>query len=298
MRIVSFVQYKGGSGKTTCAALLCRVLSAAGYRVLAVDLDRYQNHLSTLLGGSSSPEPFGHTASMAYASGVLSHLIQRTSHGLLDCITLCGSLCDLNTRDAFHLRKRIAFFNFRSQYDYILIDTPPGFGSVHELAVHASDDVLLPTDLSPISLSVIERFCVDLDKRPGLSAPRCSILRNCVKPSSDATPQVLNRLREKTKARVALHSISADERIREITSANGDFLTQPLPSRIVSQLAHIAVDVLRADRIRLEGLDTELHEADGRECHKDRSAPALVFDGLLNSPPTMTLTADVSITAS
>jgi cellulose biosynthesis protein BcsQ len=299
MRTVSFVQYKGGSGKTTLAALLCRVLSAGGYRVLAIDLDRYQNHLSALLGGSKSPEPFGRTASMAYASGVLSHLIQRTSHGLLDCISLCGTLCDQNTRDELHLRKRIAFFNFRAQYDYVLIDTPPGFGSVHNLAIHASDDIILPTDLSPISISAIERFCVDLDKRPGLSALRCSIVRNCVKLSSDAMPQVLNCLREKTKARVALHSLTADEGIRSITSGRGDFLTQTLPPRIVSQLVHIAVDVLRADRIRLKKADSDLREPECAEHQEGLSAAsALVFDGLLDTPPTMTLATDVSIPAS
>jgi hypothetical protein len=296
MKTISFIQYKGGLGKTTAAALLCRVLSAAGYRVLAIDLDRYQYHLTTLLGGAASPEPCGRMASTAYASGVLSRLIQKTAHPMLDCITLCGSLCDPDSLDALQLSKRFVFFNFRARYDYLLIDTPPGFGSVHELAIHASDEILLPTDLSPISLSAIERFCVDFNKRPGLSAVRCSILRNCVKPSSDAT-QGLNCFKEKIKARVAPHSLAADERIRAVTSGCGDFLTQTLPPRIISQLVRIAVDVLHADRTRLDSVNADMC---GPECmENEKDAPsALVFDGLLKSPPTMTFAADVSTMAS
>jgi cellulose biosynthesis protein BcsQ len=295
MKTISFMQYKGGSGKTTVAALLSRVLSGAGYRVLAVDLDKYQYHLSMLLGGSLSPELCGPRSSTAYASGVLSRMVQKTADGLLDCITLCGSLCDPHTRDAFQLRKRISFFNFSAQYDYILIDTPPGFGGVHDLAIHASNDIILPTDLSPISLSAIERFCVDFDKRPELSTVHCSILRNCVKPSHDAT-HVLNRLRQRTKARVAPHSLAADERVRAATSGCCDFLAQRLPRRIISQLVHIAVDLLHADRVRLESTAADLSEVDWTEGHKDREA--VVFEGLLNAPPSVTVLSGVPVTAS
>jgi cellulose biosynthesis protein BcsQ len=222
-------------------------------------------------------------------------MIQKTADSLLDCITLCGSLCDPTTRDAFQLRKRIVFFNFSAQYDYLFIDTPPGFGSVHDLAVHASDHIILPTDLSPISLSAIERFCVDFDKRPGLSTVHFSILRNCVKPSSDATV-VLNCFKQEMKARVAPHSLAADEHVRTATSGCCDFLAQRLPRRIISQLMHIAVDLLRADRVRLDCAAEELCEQECMENHKDRTAIAL--DGGLATPPAATLSADVSVMAS
>jgi len=295
MRTVSFLQYKGGAGKTTVAALVCRILSAARYRVLAVDLDRFQYHLSTLLGGSQSPEPFGPMASTAYASGVLSHLVQKTAHGFLDYITLCGSLCDHNARDAFQLRKRFEFFNFSARYDYILIDTPPGFGSVHELAIHASDHIILPTDLSPISLSAVERFCVDFDKRPGLSKVHCSILRNCVKPSGDAA-HALNNCKEKMKTRVSPHSLAADDRIRAVSSGCGDFLAQTLPQRVLSQLVNISANLLHADRKRLILGAADLCEPVTGGNVRDSSA--LVFDGLLNAPSTVTLSTDVSVAAS
>ena len=188
-------------------------------------------------------------------------MVQKTTHGFLDYITLCGSLCDPNTRDSFQLRRRFAFFNFCAMYDYVLIDTPPGYGSVHELAVHASDDIILPTDMSPISLSAVERFCSDFENRPGLSAVHCSILRNSVRPSGDPM-QILPYFREKVKVRIAADSLAMDERVRLVTSSCRDFLNQPLPRRIVSQLTHIAVDLLHAERSRLQNAVADLCESE------------------------------------
>jgi MinD-like ATPase involved in chromosome partitioning or flagellar assembly len=292
VRTISFIQYKGGVGKTTAAALLCRVLSAAGYRVLAIDLDWYQHHLSTLLGGALSPEPCECGTSNAYASGVLSHLLCKTSQDNLDYITLCGSLCDPETRDAFQLRKRFAFFNLRAHYEYVLIDTPPGFGPVHELAMHASDDIIVPTDLSPISLSAVERFCTELDKQPCPHAARCHILRHFLVATSDVDVV----FHKSIKGRISAHSLSAHDRVRAVTSGNPDFIKLPLPRSIVSQLVLIAADLLNADRTRLQNALAGLCGPDEIESQKDRQT--MVFNDLINVPPTVTLSTDVSIAAS
>ena len=49
LQILSVVNFKGGSGKTTTAAHLAQSLVLSGYRVLAIDLDP-QASLSALLG--------------------------------------------------------------------------------------------------------------------------------------------------------------------------------------------------------------------------------------------------------
>lgn len=282
-------------GKTTCTALLCRVLSGAGYRVLAVDLDRCQYHLSTLLGGSPSPGLCNPGAPTTHASGVLSHLLRTTACKTLEYITLCDSLCDTSSRDVFQLRKRFEFFNFSSRYDYVLIDTPPGFGTVHELALHASDHIIVPTDLSPISLSVVKRFCAELDTRPCLSAVRCHILRHFLVPSTSAAHETSD-LHRAVNGRISSHSLSAHDRIRTVTSGCPDFLELPLPRRIVSQLVLIAADLLNADRARLENAASGLCGLDYAESQKERASTAI--DGLLNTPPTVILASDYSVSAS
>ena len=49
--MISVMNFKGGSGKTTTAAHLAQYLAFRGYRVLAIDLDP-QASLSTLFGTS------------------------------------------------------------------------------------------------------------------------------------------------------------------------------------------------------------------------------------------------------
>jgi cellulose biosynthesis protein BcsQ len=295
MRTVSFIHYKGGVGKTTVAALLCRVLSAAGYRVLAVDLDRCQYHLSTLLGGSPPPEYGGRRPSTAYASCVLSQLLCRTANDNLDCMTLCGSLCDPDSHDAFQLRKRFSFFKLGTQYDYILIDTPPGFGAVHELALNASDDIIVPTDLSPMSLSMVERFCAKLDGLPRLAAVRCHILRHFLVPSENTGYEYVT-LQKIIKEKLYAHSLSAHARVRTATSGRPDFLKLALPRRIVSQLVAIAADLLHADRIRLENAAAGLCGPEYNESQEER--PASAVHRLLDIQSAITLETDYSVTAS
>jgi hypothetical protein len=213
----------------------------------------------------------------------------------LEYMTLCSSLCDPETHDGFQLRKRFAFFNLSARYEYVLIDTPPGFGSVHELAINASDDIVLPTDLTPISLSVVERFCNDFESRPGISAVCCTVLRYFVRPSNDV---YLGHavIHEKIVSHIVPHFVAADERIRAVTSGCGDFLKQPLPRRIVSQLVLFAADVLHADRTRLEKAVDALCGPDDKETPKELKA--LVSDDLINIPPPTILATDVSIAAS
>src|SRR3546814_8073845 len=49
MQVVSVVNFKGGSGKTTTAAHLAQYLALTGHRVLAIDLDP-QASLTSLFG--------------------------------------------------------------------------------------------------------------------------------------------------------------------------------------------------------------------------------------------------------
>ncbi len=251
--------------------------------------------MSTLLGGFPAPGTCNPGAPTAHASGVLSHLLRATACKTLEYITLCDSLCDTSSRDVFQLRKRFEFFNFSSRYDYVLIDTPPGFGTVHELALHASDHSIVPTDLSPISLSVVKRFCAELDTRSSLSAVRCHILPHFLVPSTSTAHETAGLLKA-VKGRISPHSLSAHDRIRAVTSGRADFLELPLPRRIVSQLVLIAAGLLNADRARLVNAAAGMCGPEYAESQKERAGAAI--DGLLDAPPAVILPSDYSVAAS
>lgn len=50
-KIISFVNHKGGVGKTTSVACVGTLLAQRGYRVLVVDLDAQANLTSSLYSG-------------------------------------------------------------------------------------------------------------------------------------------------------------------------------------------------------------------------------------------------------
>jgi len=157
MKTVTLFHYKGGIGKTTLGLVMCRLLALAGYRVLAVDMDTCQNHLSGALGGAEREEPSLRT-SKACASGILERVIRKNAAPNLDVAALSTAWCDRGTSDPEHLRKRFRFFNLEAVYDFVIIDTPPGMGRVQEISIHAADEICVPTDLSMPSLRSLEKL--------------------------------------------------------------------------------------------------------------------------------------------
>ena len=54
MRVISILNFKGGTGKSSLAENLSHALALAGHRVLVIDADRQANASTTLLAGSAS----------------------------------------------------------------------------------------------------------------------------------------------------------------------------------------------------------------------------------------------------
>jgi cellulose biosynthesis protein BcsQ len=63
--------------------------------------------------------------------------------------------------------------DFKTEYDYILIDPPPSFGKVNNIALMASSFVLIPTQLAPYPVRALEYVirrttAVNKSKKEGL----------------------------------------------------------------------------------------------------------------------------------
>ncbi len=157
MKTVTLFHYKGGTGKTALGLMMCRLLALAGYRVLAVDMDSCQNHLSDAMGGAEREEPSLRTSKVC-ASGILERVIRKNAAPNLDAAALSTAWCDRGTSDPEHLRKRFRFFNLEAAYDFVIIDTPPGMGRVQEISLRAADEICVPTDLCMPSLRSLEKL--------------------------------------------------------------------------------------------------------------------------------------------
>ncbi len=204
MRTITVCHYKGGTGKTTFCVTMSQALATAGYRVLAVDMDAHQNHLSAALGGAEREQP-SLRASRGCASGILEQIIRKNAAPNLDVVALSTEWCDRRTTDPFHLKKRFRFFNLESVYDFVVIDTPPGMGHVQEISLRAADQVCIPTDLSALSLLSLHKVMAAANL-----GSNCKIVPIAPRETNQCRESLV-ALRKRYPGSVASFSIPCDE---------------------------------------------------------------------------------------
>lgn len=145
-RVISLCNQKGGVGKSTTALNLAAYLSAMGKFILIVDLDPQANTTSGLgldfrgVGKSIYEVIIGQSSmkDVIRKSGVFGLDIAPANPNLAAI-----SVEVVNDEDReFKLRKAIS--SVRTDYDYIIIDSPPSLGLLTINALVASDFVLIP----------------------------------------------------------------------------------------------------------------------------------------------------------
>ncbi len=144
MNIIAVINQKGGVGKTTTAINLATALAAVDKKILILDLDP-QGNASTGLG---IPKSRGIQSSYGVLLGIVKpqDVIQET---YIKGLSVISSTIDLsaaevelyqqNDRDS-HLKNAISSLEF----DYILIDCPPGFGLININALNAANKIIIP----------------------------------------------------------------------------------------------------------------------------------------------------------
>jgi chromosome partitioning protein len=146
MRVQLFLNFKGGTGKTSLSSSYAYRLAERGYRVLMIDLDS-QGHATKCLGkeGASFPHTLHDVlirkkplADVTIATG-MPDLALVPSNLAMSTIDL--ALMPLAGRE-FRLRK--ALEDVSGRYDFVVMDAPPSFGLLNLNALMAADDLIIP----------------------------------------------------------------------------------------------------------------------------------------------------------
>lgn len=146
MQIVAVAVIKGGTGKTTTAAALAQAATAAGKKVLAIDLDPQAN-LSFFIGADQN-RPGSYDL---LNGGDPAELIQQTPQGM-DAITGSPDLATERTTPGSANRLREALEPIKRNYDLIILDTPPQMGELTFNALQAATALLIPLETDSSSL--------------------------------------------------------------------------------------------------------------------------------------------------
>lgn len=164
MRKICVTNHKGGVGKTTTAINLAAGLAALGFRCLAVDCDP-QGHTTLGLGVSVSDKYTLSELLLDDTVGVLD-VVQNTYIPNLDIIpsdlSLAGTELQLAQMPAkeFRLRNKLQKV---TQYDFVIFDCPPTFGTLPMNVFCYCDEIVLPVQLGYFSLEGVNTFIETID---------------------------------------------------------------------------------------------------------------------------------------
>ncbi|MDL2248888.1 AAA family ATPase [Tyzzerella sp. OttesenSCG-928-J15] len=155
MKIISIYNAKGGVGKTTTVINLSAALSSRGHNVLAVDLDA-QGNLS--LASGIEPEEVELSMADAIVDAIsdvengYETLEQATYHSNSDNIDIIPSNYNLINVEFLEMVNELENINAmkslfsKTDYDYIIMDLPPNINNMLNMAFHASDCIIIPTE--------------------------------------------------------------------------------------------------------------------------------------------------------
>ncbi|MCC6014990.1 MAG: ParA family protein [Desulfurococcaceae archaeon] len=164
---IAIANLKGGTGKTTLAAWLAYALAYMGRKVVMIDLDP-QAHLTSIW--------LKFVPGKIVEPNVWSYIYGQESKNLLrdvgknlklipsDIIEYSKYWSESRTPDtheaSIKLREEIALRR-GGRYDYVIIDCPPDPGYA-KIGVYAADYVVVPTDLTELSLRGTYLFTTSL----------------------------------------------------------------------------------------------------------------------------------------
>jgi chromosome partitioning protein len=171
LQIISIVNFKGGSSKTTTAIHLAQRYALRGYRVLAVDMDP-QASLTTMFGYRPEIE-FAESGTvydaLKYEDPVpLSQVVRKTYFHNLDLAPAGLLLSEYETETAYALQHKvdppftqrlaIALDEIEANYDLVIIDCPPQLGFTTMTALLASTGLLITVVPSMLDVASMAQF--------------------------------------------------------------------------------------------------------------------------------------------
>ncbi|NTF65786.1 plasmid partitioning protein RepA [Agrobacterium rhizogenes] len=175
LQVITVVNFKGGSGKTTTAAHLAQHLALTGHRVLAIDLDP-QASLSALHGFQpeldQNPSLYD-TIRYDDERKPIADIILPTNFPGLDIIPANLELQEYeydtplamqagNEGKRFFTRLGKALLDVDDRYDVVVIDCPPQLGYLSLTALTASTSILITVHPQMLDLMSMSQFLLML----------------------------------------------------------------------------------------------------------------------------------------
>ncbi len=233
MQIISLQNHKGGVGKTTVSYLLGMLLGEQGRKVLLIDTDPQAN-LTRSVG--IDPEKLELSIFDAWTGRAnISDVLVNLSTGItiipanFDLAFLEHSFPHNVLSKEIQLKKKLE--PILSQYEVVIVDTPPNFGLTISSVLALATDIIVPINPHPFGLKGFERFfslfeAARQELNPALNPPRLllnmadrtNITRLVMEMMDESFPGSRLRTQLRRSVRVAEITISGEKMAPDLRS--------------------------------------------------------------------------------
>jgi len=164
MQVWAVANQKGGVGKTTTAVTLAGLLAEVGYRVLLVDLDPHGSMTSYFRYDPDELERsvYDLFEQVKVEPDRARQLILNTTHDSIHLIPASTALATLERKavaqEGMGLQVAKALRHLQTDYDHVIIDSPPVLGVLMVNALAACNHLLVPVQTEFLALKGLERM--------------------------------------------------------------------------------------------------------------------------------------------
>jgi chromosome partitioning protein len=177
-RVISFINQKGGTGKTTATVNCGAGLARSGYKTLLVDFDPQANATISCAVDQTKLEKSIYEVLLGELS--LSKIVRQTSVPKLTLAPARSNLSNTTINLANEPRNQYklmqALQQVRNTFDYILIDCPHSLNLLSINALTCSDGIIIPTLCDYLSLEGLKQLMESINQVKAKLNPKVIIL--------------------------------------------------------------------------------------------------------------------------
>jgi len=281
MQVISFINMKGGVGKTTLAVNVSYALAEIHKKkVLLVDADpqfnattylledeAYLKHvndkkkgtlldvfmprrpgkINTVLGSAKGA---GNKAKMPLSACTCTIFDGGQGRGKLDLIPSTLALIEIETsKRQTEAKLKVYLKEKAGQYDYVIIDCPPTISVFTQAAVLASDKYLVPIKPDPLSvigLPLLERWLDDFTDDAGMEMERIGLVLTLVSGNLPTTMrQIIDDLRAERKDEVFASVLNVSTDVASSVEAHLPVFHHKKNGKTANQLLYITQEFIK-----------------------------------------------------
>lgn len=250
-RVITLLNQKGGTGKTTTCINVGAALSLCGLKCLLIDIDP-QGNLSQSAGFDELSDGDLTTYEVLKGADINKAIKTKRLKSSYDILAtdlrLSAGEIELITVDKRNFLLRDAISSLKKKYDYILIDCPPSLNIFTIMALTAATEVIIPVQAQYLPLKGVAqiRDTVELVKErfnPGLEIG--GVLLTFFDDRRNLDRDVLEALEKAFNGKVFETKISQNTKIAEAPSYGKDVINYSINSKGSVQYRQLADEIIQ-----------------------------------------------------